>query len=194
MARMIVGTYATRADAERVRDDLVGAGIAPARIRIHGGDRGDVTQPLPEDRGVSGFIRRMFSGMTGDSESIRKYEAHAAGGGAVLIVEASAADDSARVRDAMASTATGAVGVHDATNAPTATEGATHTPDADRAMSTLAPMEGSALPNASSGWDTSRRGAPSTIGGIDQDPARPQGDLRDACGHAGEAGNAGNPR
>src|SRR3982750_496204 len=104
MARMLIGTYASREEAERVSGELATLGIDPGRIQIHarGEPRRGPGEPLPEDRGVAGFIGRMFSGVTGDASNIRKYEDHAARGGAVLVLDVSATgDDLDRARAAM---------------------------------------------------------------------------------------------
>src|SRR3954454_25253651 len=104
MARMLIGTYASREEAERVSGELASLGIDPGRIQIHARrePRDDPDEPLPEDRGVAGFIARMFSGVTGDASNLRKYEDHTARGGAVLVVDVSATgDDLDRARAAM---------------------------------------------------------------------------------------------
>ncbi|MDQ6620579.1 MAG: hypothetical protein M3Z31_12955 [Pseudomonadota bacterium] len=101
MAKTLVGTYASHDDAERVSGALVALGVAPNRIRLHSRDTAQATEPLPEDRGLSGFIGRMFSGVTGEIANIRKYEAHAEQGGAVLAVEVDDSVDMSSIREAM---------------------------------------------------------------------------------------------
>jgi len=183
MARMLIGTYASSEEAERVSGELASLCIDPGRIQVHarGEPRHDPDEPLPEDRGVAGFIGRMFSGVTGDASNIRKYEDHAARGGAVLVVDVSASgDDLDRARDAMGAD----VDEYDSgagSTAPDARAGADPA-SANEAIATVGGPQDYVLPNAASEWETSRGGSPSTIGRVGHDPARPQGLLRDTDG------------
>lgn len=129
---------------------------------------------------MSGFIGRMFSGLTGDSSEIRKYEEHTAGGGAVLVLDVADSDDIDRARAAMGPD----VAEYDASSATRERElqGTDKAARANEAIATAAGPEGNALPNAPSGWETSRAGSPSTIGRVGHDPARPQGLTRDTQG------------
>lgn len=182
MPKTLVGTYASHADAMRVQHELERAGVPGASIQVHDGTRRASTEPLPEDRGIAGFVRRMLSGATGDLANIRKYEVHAEGGGTVVIVEG--------VSDQLVDAATAAMGtrgnvdVHDdaSSEARAPDPGVDPATDANEILNTANGPERNVLPNAPSGWNTSRRGSPSTAGTIGHDPARPQGLTRDAQG------------
>ena len=84
---IVVGMYDSRVDAEAARGRLIEKGVPAACIGIEAGSAvgdspvppGDrvavrnVDEPLPEDRGVSGFIARMFSGALMDDANFGKY-------------------------------------------------------------------------------------------------------------------------
>ncbi|HZQ61044.1 MAG TPA: hypothetical protein VFC24_06830 [Casimicrobiaceae bacterium] len=180
MATTLIGRYASREDAEQASRDVVTLGVEPSRVRIHARDMRAATEPLPEDRGLAGLIGRMFSGATGDLENIRKYEDHAARGGAVLIVQLDDDAEASRVRSVMQQR--GEVDLHQRAAPPGSARGEADAAAADEAMATVQGPEGNVLPNAPTSWDTSRSGSPSTIGRIGHDPARPQGLTRDAEG------------
>lgn len=180
MPKLLIGTYDSRADAERVRDALIAQGVPRHTIDIHGEQRRDPDEPLPEDRGLAGFIGRMFSGALGDAESIRKYEAHVGRGGVVLAVRQlpDRLLDEAHVIMSRA----GEVDVHDGGAPSPRSSSGDQAGDADAMLAAPTAPEGSSLPNASTGWQTSRGASPSTIGEIGHDPARPQGLTADAAG------------
>jgi len=95
---VIVGVYETRGDAEAARARLIERGIPGERINIEqqsagsdvakrGNDERDVDEPLPEDRGISGFISRMFSGALMDDAEIEKYSQDVQAGRCVIVVQ-----------------------------------------------------------------------------------------------------------
>jgi len=126
---VIVGVYQTRADAEAARVRLIERGIREERIHIeqqtsdsaddtkHAHDERDVDEPLPEDRGISGFISRMFSGALMDDAEIEKYAQDVQAGRCVIVVQTADERESA----AATTTFTGAsVRTYSLTNAQTA--------------------------------------------------------------------------
>src|SRR4051794_29030946 len=155
MSKTLIGTYATPEDALRARRALEAAGVPPGSIHVHDGAHRASTAPLPEDRGIAGFIRRMFSGVTGDAAEIRKYETHAQGGGSIVAVENLA--DQLVDTAAAAMRVGGTVDVHDDPSRAPATTGARDPAvDANEVIATASGPERSALPNAATGWNTSR--------------------------------------
>ena len=161
-SEIIVGVYESRRDAEDARTRLLEQGVAEHRITIEEGPAADEAampagdrfatraagEPPPEDRGVAGFIRRMFSGALMDDTHIEEYTQALRNGQCVITVRAET--------DAESSVAT----------------------------STLARARPRvyALPNAPTGWGQASEGDPANIGGVDEDPARPEGLLEDAEG------------
>lgn len=182
MSTILIGSYESPDDAERARRELIAAGVPESRIALHGGhaDNGNPSEPLPEDRGIAGFIGRMFSGFTGDAENIRKYEDVVGRGGATLAVADIRHEDVDRLRAIMAGG--GNVDVHENRGkaAPARRGYASEGRDVEPGPG-LGP-EGNALPNAPTGWRSSRAGSPSGIGELAHDPARPEGLTNDAAG------------
>jgi hypothetical protein len=97
---VIVGVYDSQAEAQAARARLIERGIPGERIRIaqrthnssehaeRRGDERDIDEPVPEDRGVSRFISRMFSGALMDDSDAEKYSQAMQGGRCVVAVQA----------------------------------------------------------------------------------------------------------
>ncbi len=79
---VVVGVYESQADAQAARARLVERGIPDERIRIaqrtddasehpqRRPEKRDIDEPVSEDRGISGFISRMFSGAHMDDTDV----------------------------------------------------------------------------------------------------------------------------
>lgn len=159
---IVVGMYDSRVDAEAARGRLIEKGVPAACIGIEAGSAvgdspvppGDrvavrnVDEPLPEDRGVSGFIARMFSGALMDDANIEKYT-EALRNGRCLVAVRVESDENRRIASAIL--AHGGPRIY-------------------------------SLPNASTAWNEASANDPASIGGIDDDPGRPEGLLGDAQG------------
>ena len=159
---IVVGMYDSRGDAEEARERLIAQGVAqehitieegaaPGEVPMPPGDRAamhEVGEPLPEDRGVSGFIARMFSGALMDDANIEKYTEALRNGRCLLAVRA---DSGEKRQAASAILARGGPRVY-------------------------------ALPNAPTAWNEASGNDPASIGGVDADPARPEGLLTDVKG------------
>ncbi|HXR55757.1 MAG TPA: hypothetical protein VN858_03080 [Casimicrobiaceae bacterium] len=160
--QIVVGMYDSRADAEAARARLIAEGVREDRIHVEVGaapgeipmppqDRfamREVDEPLPEDRGVSGFISRMFSGVLMDDANVEKYTQGLRNGRSIVAVRVES-DDKRRV------------------------------------ASTILERGGPriySLPNAPTAWNEASANDPASIGGVDDDPARPEGLLTDAEG------------
>jgi hypothetical protein len=128
---IIVGMYDSRREALEARDRLIEQGVQEDRISIEEGaaqgevpmppgDRfamREVDEPLPEDRGLSGFIGRMFTGALMDDANIEKYTEALRNGRCLLAVRV---DSDERRRVASSVLARGGPRVYSLPNAPTA--------------------------------------------------------------------------
>jgi hypothetical protein len=99
-AEIIIGTYDSREEADAARERLVHDGVAADAIHFECGpragqvplSRGDrfamreVDEPRPEERGLAGFIGRMFSGALIDDGKIEQYTEALRGGRCLLAV------------------------------------------------------------------------------------------------------------
>lgn len=159
--QIVVGMYDSRGEADEAKARLVAEGVREDRISIEeGAAPGEVTlrpedrvamheaEPQPEDRGLSGFIGRMFSGALMDDANIVKYTEALRNGRTILAVRVES-DEKRRV------------------------------------ASTILERGGPriySLPNAPTAWNEASGNDPASIGGVDDDPARPEGLLTDAEG------------
>jgi len=159
--QIVVGMYDSRRDAEEAKARLIAEGVSEDRIGIEEGsapgeaplrpeDRVAMheVEPLPDDRGVSGFVGRMFSGALMDDANIVKYTEALRNGRTILAVRVES--DEKR-----------------------------------RTASTILELGGPrvySLPNAPTAWNEASGNDPASIGGIDDDPGRPEGLLTDAEG------------
>lgn len=159
---IVVGMFDSRGEADEARQRLIAEGVRADRISIEEGpgpgesalppgDRfalREVGEPLPEDRGVAGFIGRMFSGVLMDDANIGKYTEGLRNGRCIVAVRVESAH-----KRSVASTIL--------------------TRGGPRVYS---------LPNAPTAWNEASANDPASIGGVDDDPARPEGLLTDAEG------------
>ena len=164
---IIIGTFATRAEAEAARDRLLAEGVAadvihiecgpaPGEAAMPPGDRfamREVGEPPPDEHGFAAVVSRMFSGALMDDTNVDQFTNALRGGRCLLAVRYSS-EHARRV----------AAGV-------------------------LAPAgpQVYSLPNAPTAWNEARANDPASIGGIDHDPARPQGLLSDVEGISAHA-------
>lgn len=128
---IVVGMYDSRREAEAARERLIEQGVREDRISIEAGpapgesppppaDRfamREVDEGRPEDRGVAGFIGRMFSGAMLDDASIERY-ADALHNGRCLLAVRVASDEHRRVASSIL--ASGGPRIYSLPNAPTA--------------------------------------------------------------------------
>jgi hypothetical protein len=128
---IVVGMYESRSEAEQARQRLIAEGVRDDRISIEEGaadvntpmhqrDRfamREVAEPLPEERGVSGFSARVFRGALMDDANIVKYTEALRNGRCLLAVRV----ESGEKRDvATTILARGGPRVYSLPNAPTA--------------------------------------------------------------------------
>lgn len=159
---IVVGMYESRGEAGEARRRLIAEGVRDDRISIEeGAAAGDspmppqdrfamreVGEPRPEDRGVSGFIARMFSGALMDDVNVEKYTEALRSGRCLLAVRVGS-DEKRQIAASILEPA--GPRVYSLRNAPTA-------------------------------WNEASVNDPASIGGVDDDPARPEGLLTDAEG------------
>lgn len=133
---IVVGTYDSRREAEGVRAQLLDRGVRGDRIHIEEGsapgtaalpaDGGcavrDVDQPLPEDRGISGFIARMFSGALMDDPNVETHRDALRNGRCLVVVRADSHDERHAVSTILAPSGPR---IYSLPNAPTAWNEAT---------------------------------------------------------------------
>jgi hypothetical protein len=164
---IVVGMYDSIHDAEAARARLLAQGLREEQISIEAGaaageapmtpgDRfamHEVGEPLPEERGVSGFIARMFSGALMGDANVGKYTEALRNGRCLLAVRA---ESDAQRKVAAATVARGGPRIYSLPNAPTA-------------------------------WNEASANDPASIGGVDRDPARPEGLLTDVEGLSAHA-------
>lgn len=195
MSHVVIGTYERRADAERAHQAILALGLgAEVSGSSQVAQREDASDPLPEDRGIAGFIGRMFSGATGDLENIRKYEAHAQGGGVLVVARNVPEIQLEKVRAAMAGAVS--VDVHGAGTTPASPDAmaAGGAAEANATSEASRHPEGNVLPNAPTGWNTPRRSTSASMGDTARDPARPAGVTSDAQGLGTDAPHTADPR
>jgi hypothetical protein len=176
-SEIVVGVYDSRRDTDAAHTRLREQGIAAQRITIEEGAAagtssmppGDrfaaraVDEPLREDRGLSGFIGRMFSGALMDDANVEQYLQALRNGQCVIAVRT---ESDAESKVAASVLARSGPRIYSLANAPTA-------------------------------WNEATQGDPASIGGVDHDPARPEGLLGDAEGLSASndrARLAGGPR
>jgi len=159
---IIVGMYESYREAMEARSRLIEQGVhedrisiekgaAPGEMPLPPGDRfamREVDEPLPEDRGLSGFIGRMFSGALMDDANIEKYTEALRNGRCLLAVRVDS-DEKRRI--------------------------------ASTVLARAGPRVYS-LPNAPSAWNEASGNDPASIGGVNDDPGRPEGLLTDVEG------------
>ena len=166
---IVVGMYASRVDAEAARARLIAEGVRQDRIHIEvGAAPGEVpmppqdrfamreVEPPPGERGVSGFISRMFSGALMDDANVENYAQGLRNGRSIVTVRVES-DEKRRIASAI--------------------------------LERSGPRIYS-LPNAPTAWNEASANDPASIGGVDDDPARPEGLLTDAEGLSVDADEA----
>jgi len=159
MSEIIVGVYESRRDADSVRDRLVDNGVDASRIAIEGGPRSDQSRISPGAR----FAMRAVGQPDDRATSLigRMFS------GALL-------DDENVEQYA-----------HALRNGKCVLAVRTEGDDETRVVMSLLARAGPrvfSLPNAPTAWNEATAGDPASIGGVDRDPARPEGLLDDAEG------------
>lgn len=182
MARVVVSAFDSRRDADAVRRRLLERGLTDARIRIEG-----VETAAPPDRGLVGFIERMFSGLlTGVDELGRPARASNRKALVVLHVpDAAAAARAAAILDEIGKEIgrpvfSGTV-VSSVSTSPVSRDD-NDGPYAFDIIATVLGPEIYPLPNSPTGWGEATHGAKAVLGEIPNDPGRPEGLIWDAGG------------
>lgn len=159
MSEIIVGVYDSRRDAETARDRLVENGVDAGGVVIEEGPRPDQSALPPGDR----FATRAVAQPRDDASTFvdRMFSG-------ALIDDANVEHYTHALRDGKCVLAV-------------RTNGADETRLATSLLARATPRVYS-LPNAPTAWKEATEGDPASIGGVDRDPARPEGLLDDAEG------------
>ena len=178
MNDVLVGVFDSADHAHAAHATLLEHGVRCGQIGVQAG------APAAEETGLAGWVARMFSGfLPHDDPRGRAYAERVGRGGGIVAIHG--LDEAARAEAAAILQRHGATGV------------ATHAPSSDamlreahsagsRAARELAAVtsvgpQAYVLPNAPTDWGRARRGSRASIGNA-EDPARPEGELRDAIG------------
>jgi hypothetical protein len=195
MAKILVGTYRSRRDADDARRQLLERGFGDAQISVEGpgaeeasasGATTDVeawNAPASEARGLAAVIARMFSGLLPDKADHERYE-RAIRTGAVLVA-VHGLDEAAVERAKPILERNGTVDLHahagtgdfdrpEPSIEPSAPQTSSRGATEAETWSPRRPDE-TPLPNAPSGWDEARDGERASAGRGTHDPARPEG-------------------
>jgi hypothetical protein len=164
---IIIGTFDSRAEAEAARDRLLAEGVAADVIHVEcGPSRGEAPMP-PGDRFALHEVGEPPPDEHGFAEIVSRMFS-----GAII--------DDANVEQYMISLRGGRCLLAMRSSS-----------EHERrvAAGVLAPSRPQtySLPNAPSAWNEASANDPASIGGVDQDPARPQGLLSDAEGISAHA-------
>ena len=159
---IIVGTYRSRVDAEAARGELIARGIDAGSITV---EHPETAAPATRRTGASAQDAPGFAGVVARMFS-----------GALL--------DDADMTPYVDALSQGHYVVAVRTGSDRQSE------FASAALARGGPRTYS-LPNAPTAWDEATRNDPASIGGIDRDPGRPEGLLRDAKGLPANTDEAG---
>jgi hypothetical protein len=166
-AEIIVGTYDSRAEAEAARERLIEQGIAADTIHVEcGAARGEAPMP-PGDRFAVHEVDEPVPEERGFAGVVARMFSGA------LLDDASVGHYLDHLRGGRCLLA-----VRYATAHARSVAAAVLSPRVPQVYS---------LPNAPTAWNEARAGDPASIGGVDADPARPQGLLHDAEGLSAHA-------
>ena len=159
MSGIIVGVYESRRDANTVRERLVDNGVDASRIAIEEGPRSDRSKISPGER----FAMRAPEQPDDRAASLvgRMFSG-------ALLDDENVEQYTHALRDGKCVLAV-------------RTEGDDETRVAMSLLARGGPRVYS-LPNAPTAWNEATAGDPASIGGVDRDPARPEGLLDDAEG------------
>lgn len=190
MAKMVVSVFDSRPAAEAARERLLARGFEDMQIRVEGGENERAGEGKgaeerdagrAEDRGLSGVIERMFSGLLLDDDAAQ-YARAARGGKTVVAVRA--ADEAAAKAAAILGASAGEIGrpmVSDDAPPPAGEDRGTRGRPGVEPAATLSRTRVYPLPNAPTGWGEATQGEKSAIDPL-TDPARPDGLIEDAQG------------
>ena len=159
MSEIVVGVYESRREADAVRERLVQEGVDAGRIVIEEGPRPDQSALPPGDR----FATRAVAQPRDNASTFvaRMFSGE-------LIYDANVEQYTHALREGKCVVAV-------------RTDAADDTRLATSLLARAGPRVYS-LPNAPTAWKEATAGDPASIGGVDRDPARPEGLLDDAEG------------
>ena len=201
MAKILVGTYRSRRDADDARQRLLEQGFDDAQISVEGpgadeasasgatAGAGWLDAPSSGGRGLAGVIARMFSGFLPDEAEHERYERSLRTGSALVAVHGLDERDAARARAILERNGSVDEHTHDSMRGVAGSEtaierssgfGPRTSPEAEADAWSPRQPDITPLPNAPTGWNEAREGERPTIGRTPNDPARPEGLTRGA--------------
>jgi hypothetical protein len=187
MARMVVGMFNSRHEADMARQRLLEVGFDESQIRVQGGVSKDSVKDrataYTEGEGLAGTVEGIVRDMIVDSDARSWFERVASSGKSVVALDV-ADDSAAKMATSILNEVSGRAGPA-AQRAETAVTDV-KTPDlnasdAELSATSAGPRTDNPLPNSPTGWDQATRGEANAIG-ILGDPARPDGLIQDAPG------------
>ena len=165
---MVVGIYESRADADAARTRLIDEGVPEARIRIEQRDAAGAVPMSSQDRVAL--------------QEVEPPPAHGLAGVVSRMFSGFVMDD--------ASVAHYADALHAGRSVVLVRVDSDETRRTASAILQRGGPRVYPLPNAPTGWNESHANDPASIGGVDDDPARPEGLLTDVEGLAVDADEA----
>lgn len=186
MTSVVVCVFNSGREAEAARAQLRDHGFDSDRIQIRTDD--SASEPPPgvrhERHGLAGVIENMFSGLLIDDRYIGGYTEALSAGKSVVVVYAND-DDAAKKAASILESSPGELGTpqlsHDDPSPPAHLDISTP-PCGVEAIATLSGPRIFPLPNSPTGWGDATRGEKNTLGERPNDPAQPEGLVRDAKG------------
>jgi hypothetical protein len=192
MAKILVGTYASRRDADEARAQLVERGFDDSQISVEGENAGPqpANPAATQARGFRGVVARMFGDLFPEKADHERYERAVRTGGALVAVHGLSDSDAVRAKAVLEQKGSVDEHAHESLSGVEGDEAAIErsagfSPQTERAAARAqawhprSPDE-TPLPNAPTGWDEAVDGERSTIGSRPNDPARPEGATRGA--------------
>jgi hypothetical protein len=184
MQNVLVAVFDSAEHARAAHATLLQQGFRDGQVAVDSGPE------ATEERGLAGLVARMFSGLLpGDDPRGHAYtERLGQGGGIVAIHDV---DDAAEARARAILQQHGAVNVEShaplaKSSAPPAAPRDARAPSELAAVASVGGPQAYVLPNAPTDWGRFTGRSRASVGQAD-DPARPQGELRDAVGLDPEA-------
>lgn len=192
MAKILVGTYGSRRDADDARARLLERGFDDSQISVEGehGRPEPVNPRTTQARGFRGVVARMFSDLFPDKADHERYDHAVRAGGALVAVHGLSDADAVRAKAILEQNGAVDEHSHESLRAVESDEAAIErssgfSPQTERAAARAEAWhprrpDETPLPNAPTGWNEAAEGERSTIGTATNDPARPEGATRGA--------------
>ena len=177
MENVLVGVFDSAAQARSAHARLLEQGYGDGEVDF------DASPSVDQEQGIAGVVARMFSGfLMNDDPRRHAYADHLGRGGGIVALRGLPQHDEARASSILREHGAVAIDRHGPTppRAPPAGASAAQAEHELAAMASIGPRA-YVLPNAPTDWGRFTGRSPASVGQA-PDPARPQGELRDAIG------------